>query len=713
MHVHHVLGRGPEALVRVADDRASATPSTACRGVGLLSPGRHPERGARHATRRCTTRRAGRSSTGSASRTPVEDRDASSRPGTPTPAADRRRTLAPCTVAITRASADDHLADRGGSLGRQASCQYVRRCPSRWATCASTRSRGEWVNIVGHRQARPNLPSEGCPFCVGGLEAPDPYDVRWFPNRWPAFAPGDADRHRGRRDATARRCCPRSARCEVVLFSPDHDAVARDAAGRARAQGRRPVGRRGPRRCSRGPRSSTCSCSRTAAARSARPSTTRTGRSTATRSSRPAPAARPTRRDARLRGVPRRSSAELEAGERIVCRARRLGRVGPVRVARTRTACASRRAHTRRFAARARRRGRDDLARTAHRRARPLRPALARAAPGLPLPVSPLVPPGARVRRRRVARARAHRAAAAVRRRAALRRVGRARQRRRCRIRSCPKKRPASCAIRGNATMPERRFRAPGRVNLIGGQVDYHEGWVVSMAIDRDVVVAIEPRADGRIVARSADLEGTVDIAADATRRPAARRARVGTRGRAACCDARRTRARRGRRRSRDHVRRPDRRPASRRARRSRSRWRSPCADRGGLRAADRRARARRPSGGARRHRRSVRHPGPVDVGVRHALDTRCVSTAARSRSSRSRCPTSLAVVVIHSGVARTLEGSPWQQRRADSDAVAAALGLPVLRDARSEQVADEPRGRHVVSEIARVVEFARRVARR
>jgi len=49
----------------------------------------------------------------------------------------------------------------------------------------------EWVNIVGHRQTRPNLPTDDCPFCVGGLEAPEPYDVRWFPNRWPAFAPGD------------------------------------------------------------------------------------------------------------------------------------------------------------------------------------------------------------------------------------------------------------------------------------------------------------------------------------------------------------------------------------------------------------------------------------------------------------------------------------------------------------------------------------------
>ena len=41
--------------------------------------------------------------------------------------------------------------------------------------------------VVGSRQARPNLPSTGCPFCPGGVEAPDPYEVRWFVNRWPAM----------------------------------------------------------------------------------------------------------------------------------------------------------------------------------------------------------------------------------------------------------------------------------------------------------------------------------------------------------------------------------------------------------------------------------------------------------------------------------------------------------------------------------------------
>jgi UDPglucose--hexose-1-phosphate uridylyltransferase len=63
---------------------------------------------------------------------------------------------------------------------------------------------GQPTYIVDSRQSRPNLPATSCPFCPGGLEAPEPYDVRWFPNRWPAM-PGD--------------------RCEVVLYTPRHDAT--------------------------------------------------------------------------------------------------------------------------------------------------------------------------------------------------------------------------------------------------------------------------------------------------------------------------------------------------------------------------------------------------------------------------------------------------------------------------------------------------------
>ncbi len=63
---------------------------------------------------------------------------------------------------------------------------------------------GTVVHVVGGRQSRPNLPATSCPFCPGGLEAPDPFDVRWFANRWPAM-PG--------------------ARCEVVLYTSEHDVT--------------------------------------------------------------------------------------------------------------------------------------------------------------------------------------------------------------------------------------------------------------------------------------------------------------------------------------------------------------------------------------------------------------------------------------------------------------------------------------------------------
>jgi UDPglucose--hexose-1-phosphate uridylyltransferase len=63
---------------------------------------------------------------------------------------------------------------------------------------------GAVVEVVASRQERPNRPAGGCPFCVGGVESPDPYVVRAFPNRWPSFPDG---------------------RCEVVLYGPEHGAT--------------------------------------------------------------------------------------------------------------------------------------------------------------------------------------------------------------------------------------------------------------------------------------------------------------------------------------------------------------------------------------------------------------------------------------------------------------------------------------------------------
>src|SRR5262249_38473766 len=66
-----------------------------------------------------------------------------------------------------------------------------------------------------------NLPEDDCPFCVGGLEAPHAYDVRWFPNRWPALDPGPPVDFAAAEGAGATRV-PAVGAAEVVLFSPEH-----------------------------------------------------------------------------------------------------------------------------------------------------------------------------------------------------------------------------------------------------------------------------------------------------------------------------------------------------------------------------------------------------------------------------------------------------------------------------------------------------------
>lgn len=62
---------------------------------------------------------------------------------------------------------------------------------------------GAYVVVTPWRQHRPNLPDGMCPFCPGGLEAPEPYDVRHITNRWPGLPNG----------------CH-----EVILHSPDHSS---------------------------------------------------------------------------------------------------------------------------------------------------------------------------------------------------------------------------------------------------------------------------------------------------------------------------------------------------------------------------------------------------------------------------------------------------------------------------------------------------------
>ena len=54
-------------------------------------------------------------------------------------------------------------------------------------------------------------------------------------------------------------------------------------------------------------------------------------------------------------------------------------------------------------------------------------------------------------------------------------------------------------------TAPAVVVRSPGRVNLIGEHTDYNDGFVLPIAIDREVWIALRPRDDRRVVVHSLD----------------------------------------------------------------------------------------------------------------------------------------------------------------------------------------------------------------
>jgi galactokinase len=250
-----------------------------------------------------------------------------------------------------------------------------------------------------------------------------------------------------------------------------------------------------------------------------------------------------------------------------------------------------------------------------------------------------------------------------------------------------------------------RWWRAPGRVNLIGDHTDYCEGFVLPIAMDRDCLVAVAPAAGARITARSLELEGAVDVAAAGTDEPSGVEPPWGRYLAGAAQVVTELGARLP---GLDLALSSTVPPGSGLSSSSALTvaLTLALAEAGGIEL-DGRAAAR---AALDAEVRATGVPGGLmdQLASLFGQPDRALLIDCRSLDIEAiPLPAAVAVVVVHSGLPRTLAGSEYAERRAACERAAAALGVPTLRDASLEQVRDDPRARHVVSENARVLAFA------
>lgn len=78
-----------------------------------------------------------------------------------------------------------------------------------------------WVMIASHRQGRPQMPSDWCPFCPGSGRVPDEYDVMVYDNDFPALSQEPPIPDEVKTDFY--RSKEAYGKCEVILYSPEHN----------------------------------------------------------------------------------------------------------------------------------------------------------------------------------------------------------------------------------------------------------------------------------------------------------------------------------------------------------------------------------------------------------------------------------------------------------------------------------------------------------
>ena len=78
----------------------------------------------------------------------------------------------------------------------------------------------DWVMIASHRQNRPQMPKNWCPFCPGSGKVPDEFEVYKYDNDFPALSqdppvPDDVA-------TEIYKTAEAYGKCEVILYSPEH-----------------------------------------------------------------------------------------------------------------------------------------------------------------------------------------------------------------------------------------------------------------------------------------------------------------------------------------------------------------------------------------------------------------------------------------------------------------------------------------------------------